>query len=113
MALSLLSPARCEDWFVRERMSRHGCTSEGIVDPASEDSRLLACLAMYFGGRPPLFRVFSWLEADTVNSTGCPGCTISVMSLVPWEPCVLACPAGAGCSPGGTESLCSACVGKA
>ena len=85
----------------------------GIVDPASEGSRLLACQAMYFGARALLFRVFSWLEADTVNSTGCPSCTISVMSLVPWEFCVLGCPAGAGCSPGGTESLCSACVGKA
>ena len=30
--------------------------------PVSEDSRLLACLAMYFGPRPPLFRVFSWLR---------------------------------------------------
>ena len=47
----------------------------------------LACLAKYFGGRPPLFLTLSWLDAETINSTGCPGCTSCVKSLAFAELC--------------------------
>ncbi len=43
--------------------------------------RALACLARYLGARPPLFLTLSWLDAETMNSTGCPGCTSCVRSL--------------------------------
>ncbi len=52
-----------------------------------KSAEALACLAKYFGGRPPLFLTLSWLDAETMNSTGCPGCTSCVKSLAFAELC--------------------------
>ena len=53
----------------------------------AKGAEALACLAKYFGGRPPLFLTLSWLDAETMNSTGCPGCTSCVKSLAFAELC--------------------------